>query len=175
MRLTVLSLLVAGAVLVIGTSPGDERLKGIEGYRKWTRATSAPRDLSPYMAALCRSPMPWELAPNPHIPSVYRVYVNGRGKAAMIKKSDKTEAFPVGSIIVKEKFSGVSGKDMTDRDLDKRKPDLLTVMVKQKDGWEYFAVSGDMKQVAADRGQCVKCHSHAADRDFVFRPYVGGP
>ena len=80
--------------------------------------------------------------------------------------------FPEGSIIVKEKLS--------EQLFTKGTPELLTVMIKQKKGfnprvgdWEFLAVSGDAKSVL-QRGRvemCQNCHITQAKQDYVYGTY----
>lgn len=76
-------------------------------------------------------------------------------------------AFPVGSIIVREKLIGAVNAP----------PDRLAVMVKRVAGfspasgdWEFFGLSGDGNTILERQttGSCLACHSSQKSRDFVF-------
>jgi Cytochrome P460 len=93
------------------------------------------------------------------------VWVNDIGHASLI--AEKPEKFPVGSIIVREKF----------RSQDARQPELLAVMVKRAAGfnpgtgdWEYLIVDGGLTKIRErqKKGNCSACHATQKDRDFVF-------
>src|SRR5436190_17769194 len=75
---------------------------------------------------------------NPHLKKYIIVHVNDIGRKAMLE--EKNPKFPEGSVIVKEKLP--EEKSQT--------PELLTVMIKQRKGfnpesgdWEYMVVDGD--------------------------------
>ena len=94
------------------------------------------------------------------------VYVNELGRAAMA--SEKPLTFPTGSIIVREKLARK----------DDAQPQLLTVMIKRKPGfnprggnWEFLTADGATKKVRERQktGSCLNCHSQAA-KDFVLPP-----
>jgi len=81
--------------------------------------------------------------------------------------SDKPTSFPVGSIIVREKFL---------RKEDKQ-PELLAAMIKRAPGfskssgdWEYLVFDGAATKVRdrKKKGDCYECHSQHKDRDYVF-------
>lgn len=109
------------------------------------------------------------LPQNPHDTNYITVFVNPIGSDAMMTQDDPK--FPVGSIIVKEKFTT----------LDSPEPVLLTVMKKRETGydvtrgdWEYMVVDGAMSTIGArgTLGTCQSCHLEKADQDFVFRTYL---
>lgn len=93
------------------------------------------------------------------------VWVNPIGRAAMA--SEKPAKFPVGSVIVREKFAK----------RDDAQPQLLAVMVKRSAGfnpkrgdWEYLIVDGGLTKIRErqTKGSCSACHAQQKDRDFVF-------
>lgn len=85
--------------------------------------------------------------------------------------SQKSPRFPEGSIIVKEKLPA----------RDSQAPELLTVMIKQKRGynptrgdWEYMVVDGAGTRIEG-RGKlqnCQSCHIANKKTDYVFRTYL---
>jgi hypothetical protein len=156
----------------------DPELRSVREYRDWKPITPKPVDMAPVIAVSCVGPGKLDREPNPHIRAAFRVYVNKKGERAMA--SDGQTPFPVGSIIVKEKF---------DRDPDApfsppkiaagTKPDLLTVMIKRKRGyapadgdWQYAVLEGDAKKpTTAGLKHCASCHRAQKARDYVFREY----
>lgn len=84
----------------------------------------------------------------------------------MLHESNPT--FPVGSVIVKEKYT-------TEKS---RTPELMTVMRKQAKGydskngdWEYLVLDGATNRVQAqgNLATCQDCHRQMATTDYVFR------
>lgn len=106
---------------------------------------------------------------HPHDTAYISVYVNPAGREAMMKQAHPK--FPVGSVIVKEKFPSH----------DSEYPELLTVMMKRERGydsangdWEYLVMEGDLSTIRA-RGKlrsCQGCHLEKAADDYVFRTYL---
>lgn len=152
------------------------QIEKIQPYRAWYCATPEALDMSAKMALLCSLPPQWYVSPdNPHQPHVFKLYVNPIGKKAFIDGG--SAAFPIGSIVVKEKFALPKSKDSAPRTLPKdAKPTLLTAMVKRKPGfepktgdWEFLVLTGDAKK-QTDEGHeaCAKCHQDAKRQDFVF-------
>lgn len=97
------------------------------------------------------------------------VYVNELARQAML--NEKKPAFPVGSIIVREKLE-------TDTST---KPQLLSVMIKRAKGfnkdagdWEYIVAdsSKGKTQVLEKKINCLSCHSSQAESDYVYRKYL---
>ncbi len=81
--------------------------------------------------------------------------------------AEKPATFPVGSTIVREKFTR----------RDDAKPELLAVMIKRGNGfnpkgggWEYLIVDGGLTKIRERqaKGSCSGCHAVQKDRDFVF-------
>ena len=79
----------------------------------------------------------------------------------------KSQVFPVGSIIVREKLAKP----------DAKQPDLLAVMIKREQGfnpaggdWLFLTVNGDLSEVKnrSKKGACLDCHKSARATDFVF-------
>lgn len=95
------------------------------------------------------------------------VWVNNIGHDSMI--AAKPAKFPVGSMIVREKFARKNDAQ----------PELLAVMVKRSNGfnskggdWEYLIVDGGLTKIRQrqTKGDCSSCHATQKDRDFVFPP-----
>lgn len=149
-------------------------VKEIEGYRNWTKVNPVPVFMRARVAQDCKAlftvkGVPLDRSDNPHRDKYFTVFVNDIGKEAML--GQKSPAFPVGSVIVKEKLPA---KDSTT-------PELLTVMIKQAKGfnpasgdWEYMVVDASGTKIE-DRGKlenCQECHVASDDADYVFRTYL---
>ena len=150
-------------------------IKEIQGYKKWRQVTKAPLPFVRIDPARC-SPLPmrpieamaWN-PDNPHSNKFFTVYVNPIGEKTML--SNEKKSFPVGSIIVKEKLPSKTSTS----------PELLTVMVKRKPGfnskngdWEYWGLNGTATKVEG-RGKlanCQGCHTAVARTDYVFGDYL---
>jgi hypothetical protein len=152
-----------------GAPRADEE---IFGHRKWTLVNPQRFRMHLVTAVLCRLPTRVDEASEaggPHKDKFVSVYVNDTGKSAMM--SEPVRKFPVGSIIVKEKFSTAEGGS----------PELMTAMRKREAGynpesgdWEYLVINGEGTKVEA-RGkldECMSCHAAVGKQDFVFRSYL---
>ncbi len=173
-----LNYLATGAT---SSARGDENnvaaskpVKEIEGYKNWTKVNSVPQLMPERIAASCSL---WSAGKgviidgpaNPHRDKYFTVYVNEIGRRAML--GQKQPKFPEGSVIVKEKLPAQ----------DSRTPELLTVMIKQKQGfnpasgdWEYMVVDGTGTKVEG-RGNlqnCQSCHVGYQKNDYIFRTYL---
>jgi hypothetical protein len=144
----------------------------IQGYRAWTQAMRAPMVLPAPLDTLCSYPVGRQLirtSQNPHRKKYFMVRVNPIGRKALMGRGKP--AFPVGSVIVKEKLLSKAANS----------PELLTVMVKREKGyhpsggdWEYLALNGAGTRVDG-RGRlesCRSCHVMNRNSDFVFRTYM---
>ncbi|MBV9957018.1 MAG: cytochrome P460 family protein [Acidobacteria bacterium] len=150
------------------------QVKEIEGYRNWAKVNDVPKVMTPQSALSCKI---WQ-APtgvivngpdNPHHKRYVTVYVNAVGEDAMLNQQHPK--FPEGSVIVKEKLAVQ----------DDQTPELLTVMIKQKKGfnpasgdWEYMVVDGTGAKVEG-RGKlqsCQDCHVANERSDYIFRTYL---
>ncbi len=147
-------------------------------YKTWTPLFDAPRNVSMQLMALCRTMTEAEQSyiNSEHAEFFVQVYTNPIGQAAM--KQEGARTFPVGTVIVKEKFT-------QDTRVPNSQPEAagLGVMVKRAAGfdnaggdWEYLYVdrSGltvtDQKQMQ----DCRACHMQARERDAVYYPTVIG-
>ncbi|MBC7911916.1 MAG: cytochrome P460 family protein [Pyrinomonadaceae bacterium] len=97
------------------------------------------------------------------------VYVNELARQAML--NEKKPAFPVGSIIVREKLETEASTT----------PQRLSVMIKRAKGfnknegdWEYIVAdsSKDKTQALEKKINCLSCHGKQAESDYVFRSYL---
>jgi Cytochrome P460 len=93
------------------------------------------------------------------------VYANDLAREAMI--ADPSIPFPRGSIIIREKL----------RQQDAKIPELMTVMIKRRAGfnpkandWEFLLIDGTGTKVLErqKKGSCLDCHESQASRDFVY-------
>ena len=157
----------------VGAQTVNKQIQEIEGYKNWTRVNSVPQLMPVAVSLLCRA-SPADIAftggaTNPHRDKYFTVFVNDIGRKAMLER--KKPKFPVGSVIVKEKLP----------DEQSRTPELLTVMIKQKKGfnpasgdWEYLVADGTGATIEA-RGKlqnCQTCHLANKKTDYVFRTYL---
>jgi hypothetical protein len=158
------------ATLVKESEP--PQVNEIHGYRAWTLVNPQPVLISSVVNLLCRAPTQAnrdDEARNPHMRKLISVYVNALGQQAML--TERKPEFPVGSVIVKEKFA----PDKKDA------PELLTVMVKREQGfnpasgdWEYMVTNGAGTKIDA-RGKiesCQSCHVSMRESGFVYRSYM---
>lgn len=169
------SFILATAAMQRGNSTPVAKLRG---YRTWYSVTPQPVDMSPTIAMSCIGPGRLDQAPNPHVSTVFKVFVNAQGKKAMLSKGK--DRFPVGSMILKEKYEVPKAEGWGRRKLSKDdKPVLLTAMVKREKGfdstngdWEFLVLSGDGK--AKSNGSlehCGACHREQKKTDYVFGNY----
>jgi hypothetical protein len=151
----------------------NKQVKEIEGYKNWTKVNPSPRLMPRAVATDCAL---WSVNgiringdSNPHRDKYLTVYVNEIGRRSMLNQ--KHPKFPEGSVIVKEKLPAQ----------DSQTPELLTVMIKQKKGfnpasgdWEYMVVDGTGTKMAG-RGNlqnCQTCHVAYQKTDYTFRTYL---
>ncbi len=172
--------LAIGAAVPAGAAekilPGGSQVSEIAGYKSWTKVNAVPQLMPERVAMSCvywGAPGGIEIdgQANPHRDKYFTVYVNEVGRAAMLKQ--KRPKFPVGSVIVKEKLPA----------RDSQTPELLTVMIKQRKGfnpangdWEYMVVDGTGTKMEG-RGNlenCQGCHLGNEESDYVFRTYLSG-
>jgi hypothetical protein len=151
----------------------DVEIRSIaDDYPNWQALTDQPRRVADYIYLLWRLPSDEEYlaAESLHGPFFVKVYVNDIGADAIFDESDPI--YPVGTVIVKEKSSGVAAEFA----------DHLGIMIKREagfnpdgDDWEYiYWEGGDIFQApTADLSHCQDCHVSEAEDDSVFR--LGSP
>ncbi len=158
----------------VSAQTDNRPVKEIEGYKNWTKVNSTPQLMPDVVAMSCllyRSPGGEivDSRTNPHLEKYITVYVNDIGRKAMLEQ--KKPKFPQGSVIVKEKLP----------DEQSRIPELLTVMIKQQQGfnsesgdWEYMVVNGEGTEVEGrgNLANCQACHFNRKETDFIFRTYL---
>ena len=141
-------------------------------YKEWTKVNSAYPDRQILASTQdCVPPTVEQEAmvlDSEHKDKYITVYVNDIGKQSMFQQIPK---FPVGSIIVKEKFPSKNSES----------PELLTAMVKRQKGfnskygdWEVFVLNGSISKILSSGklDKCQSCHFTIKDKDFVFRTYL---
>jgi hypothetical protein len=186
----ILTLALAGTVVAEVVS-SDEALLSIVSHRSnsLVRVTDKPHGMQPPVVVACAAfgtnitwsigkpdacPTPQPPTPvvvNPHGGKYYHVYVSKEG-LPILKEGKGT--YPVGAIVLKEKFSDETAKTT----------ELFTAMVKREKGfnpeagdWEYFVISGDTKKIE-QRGKiesCINCHESYQSTDYVTRDYMEKP
>jgi hypothetical protein len=183
--------LASAALLWIGVKTPTP-LDSIRPYRSWKLVTPRPIHMEPAIAISCVGPAVWDSdAKNPHVPKIFRVFVNPKGQAVLrtmetpIRDPKTRPSFPVGTVIVKEKYAKTQTTHPDQAWPNPvalkpgAKPELLTVMVKREPGydtpngdWEYFAIDGAMKRVErAEVRHCQGCHRQRKSTDYVFGAY----
>jgi hypothetical protein len=129
--------------------------------------TPKPLIMDSVAATLCDSRAAQRVPHSPHDDAYFQVFVNDAGLPAL--ESGKG-TYPVGALIVKQKYADAEGK----------KTELYTLMQKREPGydpehgdWEYAIVNQTAKQVLA-RGRlesCIACHKAHDKTDYVTRAY----
>lgn len=137
----------------------------------WTKVTDHAVLMSQNLAQLCAAPIPQKVTQpdNPHLDKFFHVYVNDIGRKAMM--TEKAPKFPVGSIIIKEKLTDASEKNV----------ELLTVMVKHQAGfdanngdWDYLVLNSQGQPISTKTKleSCQNCHRDKKAQDYIFRNYL---
>ena len=157
-------LFITSSWAIAGAPKDEELLQYVRNRSSLERVTPALVDMAPVVAARCKSEL--VLDPNPHEKAQFYTFANA---AAVLPLFDPWGEFPVGSLLVKEKF-GSDGKSQ-----------LFTGMWKREDGyfpevgdWEFFTVDGAASKVL-ERGKvasCASCHQEMTKGDFVSRDYI---
>jgi len=144
--------------------------------------TKEPVFVDPGLAMLCRGATQTEVeaarkVSGPHAHTAVSIFMNDVAANTFGKQNT---AYPVGSIIVKEKkalgyWSTTQPREMT-KDVDG-----VGGMVKRSPGydlahgdWEYFYFEDANKIESGKMNSCVQCHSAAAGKDYVFGGWAGG-
>jgi hypothetical protein len=148
-------------------------------YSKWTALTPEPVAVHQEVFTRCISTPATEKKikdlkgrEGPHFTPGVKLFANAEAEKAL--KADLKAALPVGSTIVKEKFSDTKGALLL----------AYGAMIKREKG--YDPEHGDWEYVYADlvagakpkieRGKiasCIRCHSIAKDRDYLYRKHLG--
>lgn len=105
--------------------------------------------------------------PDNHNTTIGDVYANDKARTNFFYNQPD---FPVGSIIVREKYSTLGST-----------PETVIAMVKREKGfndatgdWEFFVFNGrDMALTSRESvGSCATCHARAKETDWTFRTYM---
>lgn len=142
----------------------------LKPYQPLLPITEKPVPIDPFLWSLCRALTPEEVAAarevqhGPHANNFGMFYMNNR--AAKVFR-EHASAYPVGSVIVKEKLELTYGEN--------QKTTGLAGMVKREAGydpehgnWEYFFVDDVTPMRHGAIESCVTCHAKAASSDYVF-------
>ena len=144
-------------------------------YTQLTAMTQAPVLVDAGLAEMCRgvTPRDVELAQQrlgPHLGTAVNIYMNEPAAAAF---KQRIRAYPVGSVIVKEKkalvpMDGQSGSASTPHG-------GVGGMIKRPAGydsehgdWEYFYFEDASKIESGKISSCIECHAGAGQQDHVF-------
>lgn len=166
-------LCAAGFGLASACSADDAKPAGID-YSKWAALTPKPITVPKELFTLCdaRPFARMQQQRGPHFQPAVSYFANA--DAAKVLTDDPKAALPVGGTIVKEKRAG-----------EKPGAQLLAyaAMVKREKGydpergdWEYVYADLSGAQPKIERGKiesCIKCHSIAKDRDYLYRTHLG--
>lgn len=144
-----------------GVPTDAELLQFVRDRGSLERVTPVAVDMAAVVAARGKSHS--VLGVNPHEKAKFHTYVNA---AAVMPMFDPWGKFPVGSLLVKEKF----GSDGTSQ--------LFTGMWKREAGyfpevgdWEFFTVDGAVTKIS-ERGKLASGHVGMDKGDYVARDYV---
>jgi hypothetical protein len=159
---------VALAALVATTASAElivSESNAASFYRDYRRLTKVPRRVDPVIASLCTTFGPpvekqERAMTGPHYRAHVHVYVNPVGMSAV---SAATQAFPPGSIIVKEKLA-TDGKVTGVGGMIKRASGYDAV----NGDWEYFYYGGPSRFSSGRIANCIECHRAANATDYVY-------
>lgn len=130
-----------------------------------SRVTETTFRMSPASATLCVS-LPTQQPP--HVGYHCHVFANQAARKPILSGK---EGYPVGSVIVKQKFYSRFAQ----------KTALFTIMRKMDNGydeangnWEYSVVDATGEQLISKgkKESCISCHTHYRETDFVTRAYL---
>lgn len=131
-------------------------------YKTFTRLTGERIDMEKAVAMLCKRTA--EMSSPPHAKSVIHLYANEVALEARRRSPEAAGAWPVGSVLVKEKFESASASD----------PVLLTVMEKtasagKVDDWQFYTVSlpGGATERSTSGSSCTECHVRYGKTGYV--------
>lgn len=139
-------------------------------YRSW-HAQSEPRDVSAHIFGLCRLPtLPEQtFADSEHGQSRHlQEWVNPEARAGI--EAMGAPAFPVGAVIVKEKYAFADDDAVLDLV-------ALGIMIKREAGfsaahsnWDYAYYEAELGilQTQEQSDYCAGCHAAAAETDHVY-------
>jgi hypothetical protein len=169
------SRLLALVLVTGGVSPARAEMPAITAdnvfdfYVKFVRFTREPHQVNPTAAALCTTQTPAAIEEfkrgmkrqtGPHFDGWVHFY----GNELAVQRTEKTEAFLPGAIIVKEKLGVDHHGALAIGGMRKREPGYDPA----NGDWEYFysARKGDFSIGKID--SCVQCHKQTKGTDYVF-------
>ena len=133
-------------------------------YREYQRLTKWPRLVAPLTVIFCRAATKEELdkekaVAGPHSHAFVHIYASPEAAQAIAARSDQ---FPVGSVIVKEKIG--EKNVVTDvGGMIKRAPGYDT----PNGDWEFFFHTPGGEFTSGKMANCIDCHNNSP-RDHVF-------
>ena len=150
-------------------------LNKVKGYKAWTKVSKDNFVMNTAASIACAAAVREiptkgsDIENSPHKDKYINVYVNAIGRDEMLTK--KNPKFPVGTVVVKEKLVAP----------DSLSPELLTVMIKRKKGfnpevgdWEFMTLNGQATEVIS-KGKlesCQSCHLDYKQNDYITRTYL---
>ena len=155
-------------------------------YTTLRAMTRKPVFVDPELAMLCKGATQAQVEAartrsGPHAHTAVSIFMNDLAADAFGKTSGSVAAYPVGSIIVKEKKALGYWSTTRPRDERTRANDGVGGMIKREPGydpahgdWEYFYFEDPDKIERGKIGSCVGCHGGAAARDYVFGGWARG-
>lgn len=144
-------------------------------FTNYIRVTTNVVYVNPELAMLCRGASKGQVQAarakfGPHANTGILIYMN---KLAADAFGTNANAFPVGSVVVKQK--SISWYLNTDGTRVKGAETGVGGMIKRPAGydpmhgdWEYFYFEDVRKIENGPIASCVQCHSSARDKDYVF-------
>jgi len=168
MKTIVAILLFPVAALFAGDQPGAITVteqSAFTFYKPFQRLTKEPIFVAPLTAALCTEGTPEQrerekAATGLHYRTLIHIYANSIAVDAVAQKS---EAFPAGAVIVKEKLAAdgsvaaVGGMIKRDAGFDPANGD-----------WEYFYAAKSGGFSTGRLQNCIDCHGQAKATDYVY-------
>jgi len=142
----------------------------LDSYRSFEPQTAAPVSVSAYLFGLCRMPTlrETEFLDSIHGDGRYlQDWANPLAEQGIATRG--APAFPVGAVIVKEKYAGLQA---TQAELV-----AIGLMIKREAGFDsahgdwdyaYYEPALGVVQTAEQTAYCSKCHAGAASTDFVY-------
>ena len=162
--------------------PSSPRVADIaRDYRQLQSMTKEPVYVDPGLAMLCRGATTSDVEKarkrsGPHAHTAVRIYMNELAANAFQQRST---AYPVGSVVVKEKTALSYHSEGHEQTLTKPH-DGVGGMIKRPRGfdaahgdWEYFDFEDPSRIESGKIASCVQCHDGASTRDHVFGGWAG--
>jgi Cytochrome P460 len=166
-RIAAIALLSCSAMSADNQPTDEDLLKRVKDPHQLIRFTKERVGLAGRLVTDCGLPDPNHAELLGGLQAAIQVYVTPESFASFVNEEAK---FPVGTIILKEKFPT----------MDAKAAELYTGMLKREKGynpkagdWEFFVLTGDRNAVTA-RGRidsCMDCHQQYAKSDFVTKRY----